>query len=103
MEDGGGSPSSTRNGLQRVELKGNERLALRVAMMLILMQSVPSGLRSELVAARQLDVANILFEIFKVGWQSNVRCHLSLQVHAGTTQAGKAKVRCVPKGTSQRS
>lgn len=43
--------------------QGNERLAQRAATML--MQAVPSGMRSELVAARHMDVGNILFKIYK--------------------------------------
>ena len=43
--------------------KGNERLAQRVAVML--MQAVPQGLRQELVASRQMEATHILFRVYK--------------------------------------
>ena len=42
---------------------GHERLAQRIGVMLL--QALPSGLRQEMIAARRLDCANILFKIFK--------------------------------------
>ena len=43
---------------------GHERLAQRVSVML--MQAIPSSLKQELIAPRQMDATNILFKIFRV-------------------------------------